>query len=83
MDKELDPEVKEVLEKIGALVRTKRKESSSLDYKKYAKAELPIGIATYWRIEKGNGDYHISNLIHVILKYPELKLSKFFEDAGL
>ena len=83
MDKELDPEVKEVLEKIGALVRTKRKESSSLDYKKYAKAELSMGSATYWRIEKGNGDYHISNLIHVILKYQELKLSDFFKEAGL
>ena len=83
MNKELDPEVKEVLETIGKLVRTKRKENSSLDYKNYANTELPFGSATYWRIEKGVGDYHISNLIHVIMKYPNLKLSEFFLEAGL
>ncbi len=83
MDKDLDPKVKELLEKIGAQVRTMRKESSKLDYKKYAKEELPIGIATYWRIEKGNGDYHISNLLQVLLNYPDKKLSEFFKDAGL
>lgn len=80
--KELDPEVKEIMEKIGALVRTKRKESSDLDYKKYARQELPIGSATYWRIEKGNGDYNFSNLINVLLKH-NLKLSDFFKEAGL
>lgn len=80
--KELDPEVRDILEKIGALVRTKRKESSDLDYKKYARQELPIGSATYWRIEKGNGDYNFSNLIHVLLKH-NLKLSDFFKEAKL
>ena len=83
MDKDLDPKVKELLEKIGTQVRTMRKESSSLDYKKYAKDELPIGSATYWRIEKGSGDYHISKLLHVLLNYPDLKLSDFFKEAGL
>lgn len=80
--KELDPEVKAILEKIGAQVRTMRKASSELDYKKYAMEELPIGSATYWRIEKGNGDYNCSNLIHVLLKH-NLKLSDFFKEAGL
>lgn len=83
MDIDLNPDIKEVLEKIGAQVRTMRKASSSLDYKEYARHELPIGAATYWRVEKGNGDYHISNLLHVLLKYPDLKLSEFFEAAGL
>lgn len=83
MDKELNPEIVEILKKIGAQVRKERKESSDLDYKKYAKEELPIGIATYWRIEKGSGDYHISNLLQVILNYPNKKLSVFFKDAGL
>ena len=83
MDKDLDPKVSVLLEKIGTQVRTMRKESSSLDYKKYANTELPIGSATYWRIEKGSGDYHISKLLHVLLKYPDLKLSDFFKEAGL
>ncbi len=83
MVKDLDPKVKELLEKIGAQVRIMRKESSSLDYKKYAKEELPIGIATYWRIEKGENDYHISNLLQVLLNYPDKKLSDFFKEAGL
>jgi hypothetical protein len=80
--KELDPEVQDILEKIGAQVRTMRKASSDLDYKKYAKEELPIGIATYWRIEKGTHDYVVSKLIHVLLKH-NLKLSDFFKEAGL
>lgn len=80
--KELDPVVKEILEKIGAQVRTMRKASSDLDYKKYAREELPIGIATYWRIEKGTHDYNVSNLLQVLLKY-NLKLSDFFKEAGL
>jgi len=84
MDNDLDPKVKEVLEKIGAQVRKKRKKQSNpMDYKEYAKENLPIGQNTYLRIEQGNGDYHISNLIHVLLKYPDLKISEFFEEAGL
>ena len=83
MDKDLDPDVKEVLEKIGAQVKKMRKANSTLDYQKFAKKELPIGTIKYYRIERGYGDYHISNLLKVLRHYPDLKISDFFNAAGL
>ncbi len=81
--KELDPMVKEILEKVGNQVKHLRKTKVKQHYKDFANNKLPMGQNTYLRIEKGNGDYHISNLIQVVLNYPDLKLSKFFKDAGL
>ena len=83
MDKDLDPDIKVVLEKVGAQIKKMRKANSLLDYREFAKNELPIGIITYYRIEKGYGDYHISNLLKVLRHYPDLKISDFFKAAGL
>lgn len=83
MSTELDPKTIEILRKIGTYLREQRKLNSKLDYKAYAKKELEVGMNTYLRMERGNRDYHISNLIKVINHYPEFKLSEFFAEAGL
>lgn len=83
MSIELDKKTREILKAIGVCLREQRKLNSDLDYKGYAKAEIEIGMNTYLRMEQGSGDYNISNLIKVINKYPGLKLSDFFKEAGL
>ena len=83
MSTELDPKTKEILKKIGTYLRHQRKLNSELDYKVYAKEKLKVGMNTYLRMEKGSGDYNISNLIKVINKHPGLKISDFFKEAGL
>jgi hypothetical protein len=75
--------VQDSLKAIGRYLRDQRKRNSDLDYKNYAKKEIGIGMNTYLRMESGSGDYNISNLIKVINKYPNLKLSDFFREAGL
>jgi hypothetical protein len=83
MNPELDPVTKEILRKIGACLREQRKLNSTLDYKAYARDELEIGMNTLLKMERGSGDYHISNLIKVINHFPGFKLSDFFKEAGL
>lgn len=79
----LDSDTIDILKKIGEYLRDQRKANSNLDYKAYAKDELKIGMNTYLRMEKGSGDYNISNLIKVINYFPDFKLSEFFAEAGL
>lgn len=83
MSTDLDNRTLMVLEKIGKTLRDQRKLNSDLDYKAFAQNELKIGMNTYLRMEQGSGDYNISNLIKVTSYYPEFKLSKFLEEAGL
>lgn len=83
MSTDLDKKTKEILKTIGVCLREQRKLISDLDYKEYAKVEMGIGMNTYLRMERGSGDYNISNLIKVINHYPGFKLSEFFKEAGL
>ena len=83
MSTELDTQTQEILKAIGDCMRDLRKVNSPLDYKSFARDEVNIGMNTYLRMEKGNGDYNISSLLKVISYYPDLKLSEFFDAAGL
>ena len=83
MSTELDTQTQEILKAIGDCMRDLRKVNSPLDYKSFARDEVNIGMNTYLRMEKGNGDYNISSLLKVISYYPDLKLSEFFDEAGL
>ena len=82
MNKELKPEISDALIRIGDQIKLLRKNQTSMHYKKLAK-ELSIGQNTYLRIEKGNGDYNLGNLISILNYYPDVKLSDLFRDAGL
>jgi len=81
--KPVDPEIKEILEKIGEQVATMRKKHGKLNYKDYAADISEVNKNTYQRIEYGVGDYNIGTLIKIISKYPDQKLSSFFKKAGL
>jgi hypothetical protein len=81
--KEVDPYLKEILEKVGEQVTLLRKSNSKLNYKDYADDVLKMSKNTYQRIEYGSGDYNIGNLVKIISHYPDQKLSKIFKKAGL
>lgn len=83
MSTKLDPQSQKILKAIGDCMRDLRKLNSPLDYKSFASNEVIVGMNTYLRMEKGNGDYNISSLLKVINYYPDLKLSEFFKEAGL
>jgi hypothetical protein len=83
MSTELDPETREILQRIGDYLRDLRKLNSDLDYKRFAKEKAFIGMNTYLRMEKGSGDYNISNLIRVVRSHPDFKMSDLFREAGL
>ena len=82
MQKKLEPEITDALISIGDQIKQLRKCRTSLNYKKLSE-ELKIGQNTYLRIEKGNGDYNLGNLISILSYYPDVKLSDLFRDAGL
>lgn len=82
MQKELKPETADALVRIGDQIKSLRKNRTKLNYKKLSN-ELKIGQNTYLRIEKGNGDYNLSNLFSILDYYPDVKLSDLFRDAGL
>ena len=82
MQKKLDPEIADALIRIGDQIKLLRKNRTSLNYKKLSE-ELKIGQNTYLRIEKGNADYNLGNLISILFYYKDVKLSDLFRDAGL
>ena len=75
-------DILEIMEKIGEQVRELRKSSTDKPYSDFAINTLKINKNTYFRIEKGKMDYNISWLLK-ILNHHDIKLSQFFEDAGL
>ena len=76
-------DAKGYLSKIGKQVRKLRKEKTQLGYIDFAK-KVKLNKKTYYKIERGEGDYNISNLIKIISYYsPDISLTKFFYDAGL
>lgn len=82
MQQNIDPQLKEILVKIGDQVRLLRKTNTNLDYKKHA-AELKLSDKTLLRIEHGSDNYLIGSLIKILQSYEDVKLSKFFQDCGL
>jgi hypothetical protein len=81
--KEIDPQIKQVLEKIGEQVKVLRKNHGKKNYISFAKDDLVMNKNTYLKIENGTGDYNIGKLIKIMSRYPDVKLSKIFKKAGL
>lgn len=80
--KENSDHLKEVMLKIGQQIRILRKTKTNLDYKKMSKG-LGLSDKTVLNIEHGSHDYKIKSLLKILSHYPEIKISQFFEDAGL
>jgi len=78
----IDPDILEIMEKIGEQVRELRKSSTDKPYSDFATNTPEINKNTYFRIEQGKMDYNISWMLK-ILKHHDIKLSQFFKDAGL
>lgn len=82
MASNIDPDILEIMEKIGEQVRELRKSSTDKPYSDFATNTLEINKNTYFRIEQGKMDYNISWLLK-ILNHHDIKLSQFLMDAGL
>ncbi|MBN1415658.1 MAG: hypothetical protein JW973_11200 [Bacteroidales bacterium] len=86
MKKDIDPELKEVLLKVGNQVRELRKNNSDKGYLKFAediqKQGIQVSKNTLYRVETGSGDYNLLSLIS-LLKHYNVKVSDFFKECGL
>ena len=82
MAQAINPVHQEWLVKIGKQVRKLRKEQAKLGYIKFAE-KICIDKKTYYKIERAEGDYNITNLMRVISFYPKLTLQEFFKETGL
>lgn len=86
MKKDIDPELKEVLLKVGNQVRELRKNNSDKGYLKFAediqKRGVQVSKNTLYRIETAGGDYNLLSLIS-LLKHFNVKVSDFFKECGL
>ena len=79
----VDPNLKNVLERIGKQIKALRKSYGNRNYVSFAKEDVGINRNTYLRIENGTGDYTIGNLIKIMSQYPNEKLSDILRKAGL
>ena len=68
---------KKKLIEIGEKVRKLRKEKTKNNLKEMAKI-LSMDKKTYYRIERGEGDYYITNLLKIAF-YHEISLAELFE----
>ena len=82
MEQENDSKHQEWLVLIGKQVRRLRKEKTNLNYIDFA-TTIGLDKKTYYKIERGEGEYNITTLMKIISHYPKLTLSKFFRLAGL
>lgn len=86
MKKDIDPELKEVLLKVGEQVRKLRNEKSDKGYLKFAediqKQGIQVSKNTMYRMETGSGDYNLLSLIS-LLKHFNINASDFFKTCGL
>ena len=82
MAQAIDPIHQEWLVIIGKQVRKLRKEQTTMGYIEFAK-QIGLDKKTYYKIERGEGDFNITNLMRVISYYPKLTLQEFFKETGL
>ena len=82
MAQAINPFHQEWLVKIGRHVRKLRKERTKMGYIEFAE-QIGLDKKTYYKIERGEGDYNITNLMRVISYYPKLTLQEFFKETGL
>lgn len=82
MQQNIDPQLKEILEKIGSQVRSLRKTQTNYNYKNHA-LQMNMSDKTLLRIEHGSDNYLIGSLIKILQSYEDMTLSKFFQDCGL
>ncbi|MFW5983533.1 MAG: helix-turn-helix domain-containing protein [bacterium] len=63
---------------IGERIKTLRKNRTNLSYKKFAEL-INMNKNTYYRIERGEGDYTIIQLLR-ILSYYGISMEEFFTE---
>ncbi|MFW5879206.1 MAG: helix-turn-helix domain-containing protein [bacterium] len=68
--------------RLGKVVRHLRKNRTNLDYISFAET-IGLNKKSYYRIERGYGDYHISSLLKIITYYGNLSLEEFFKMTEL
>lgn len=78
MKNDLSPEIADQLLEIGNKIRELRKVRTNYNYKELSK-EIGIGQNTYLRIEKGNGDYNIGNLIKILNYYGDVNTNQILK----
>ena len=78
-----DPSIQEVMDKIGKQVRLLRESNTQRSYSDFAKNVIQMNKNTYFNIEQGKRDYTISHLLRILNQYPDMKISQFFQEAGL
>lgn len=72
-----DKQLNEKFRRIGEIVKHLRKTRTNLGYIDFAQ-NIGLNKKTYYRIERGSGDYYFSSLVQVISFYPDLSLADFF-----
>ncbi len=86
MVKDIDPVLKDALKVIGVKIRQLRKGQTNLNYKDFADQLQEEGVMvsknTLQRIESGNENYNLLSLLS-LLKYFDIQISDFFQEAGL
>ena len=86
MKKDIDPELKEVLLKVGKQIRKLRNDNSDNGYLKFAediqKQGVQVSKNTLYRMETGSGDYNLLSLLS-LLKHLDVKASEFFREVGI
>jgi predicted transcriptional regulator len=70
------------LVKIGKQIRKLRKERTKMGYIEFSK-QVGMDKKTYYKMERGEGDFNISSLMRIISFYPELTMQEFFAEAEL
>ena len=82
MAQAINPVHQEWLVIIGKQVRKLRKEQTTMGYIEFAK-QIGLDKKTYYKIERGEGEFNITNLMRIISFYPEMTLGEFFAEAEL
>ena len=82
MAHKIDPKHQEWLVLIGKQVRRLRKERAKQSIILFSET-VGLQRKTYYKIERGQGEFNITTLMKIISHYPNLTLSKFFRLAGL
>jgi len=78
MKNELSPENIEYLKKVGERVKQLRKSRTNLSYTDFAE-EVELHRNTYWRLENGSYDFHITTLKKILDHY-KITMSEFFKE---
>ena len=67
---------------IGKHIRKLRKERTAMGYIEFAE-KIGMDKKTYYKIERGEGNFNITNLMRIVSFYKEMTMQEFFAEAEL